>query len=172
MMLRHKNLLEMGSSFSKQKLITLITSSLPNLYRPTLQTLTAADRASKLKQPSTLSGVATQTITTTLAGMSLYELMDYFIEEAEHHIIEDNWAKQMESAMQAQAKKKKGRANKGKSHKLCVNCDKSGDEPGILVWLDTLPFSHFSIFHSDADLPWCTEPTRRFTWARLMLDFR
>ena len=32
MMLRHKNLLEMGSSFSKQKLIMLITSSLPNLY--------------------------------------------------------------------------------------------------------------------------------------------
>ena len=32
MMSRHKNLLEMGSSFSKQKLITLITSSLPNSY--------------------------------------------------------------------------------------------------------------------------------------------
>ena len=90
MMSRHKNLLEMGSSFSKQKLIKLITSLLPGLYRPTLQTLTAADRALKLKQPSTLSGVATQTITTTLAGMSLSELMDYFIEEAEHHVIEDN----------------------------------------------------------------------------------
>ena len=45
MMSRHKNLLEMGSSFSEQKLITLITSSLPNSYRPALQTLTAADRA-------------------------------------------------------------------------------------------------------------------------------
>ena len=90
MMLRHKNLLEMGSSFSEQKLITLIISLLPNSYRPTLQTLTAADRASKLKQPSTLSEVATQTVAMTLAGMSLYELMDYFIEEAEHCIIEDN----------------------------------------------------------------------------------
>ena len=90
MMLRHKNLLEMGSLFSEQKLIMLITSSLPNSYRPTLQTLTAADRASKLKQPSTPSGVATQTVATTLAGMSPYELMDYFIEEAEHHVIEDN----------------------------------------------------------------------------------
>ena len=90
MMLRHKNLLEMGSSFSEQKLIMLITSLLPNSYRPTLQTITAADRASKLKQPSTPSGVATQTVATTLAGMSPYELMDYFIEEAEHRVIEDN----------------------------------------------------------------------------------
>ena len=32
MMSRHKNLMEMGSSFSEQKLITLITSSLPNSY--------------------------------------------------------------------------------------------------------------------------------------------
>ena len=126
MMSRHKNLLEIGSSFSEQKLIMLITSSLPNLYRPALQTLTAADRALKLKQPSTLLGAATQTVTTTLAGMSLYELMDYFIEEAEHCIIEDNRAKQTESAMQAQAKKNKGHTKKGKSHKLCVNCDKSG----------------------------------------------
>ena len=90
MMSRHKNLLEMGSSFSEQKLITLITSLLLNSYRATLQTLTAADRASKLKQPSTLLGVATQTIAATLAGMSPHELMDYFIEEAEHCIIEDN----------------------------------------------------------------------------------
>ena len=89
MMSRHKNLLEMGSSFSKQKLITLITSSLPNSYQPTLQTLTAADRAAKLKQPTTLMAAATQTVTVTLAGMSPYELMDYFIEEAEHRIIED-----------------------------------------------------------------------------------
>ena len=125
MMSRHKNPLEMGSSFSEQKLITLITSSLPNSYRPALQTLTAADRAEKLKQPSTPSGAATQTITTILAGMSPYELIDYFIEEAEHHIIEDNRAKHMESAMQAQAKKNKGHMKKGKSHKLCANCDES-----------------------------------------------
>ena len=89
MMSRHKNLLEMGSSFSKQKLIMLITSSLPNSYRPALQTLTAADRAAKLRQPTTLMAAATQTVTMTLAGMSPYELMDYFIEEAEHCIIED-----------------------------------------------------------------------------------
>ena len=126
MMSRHKNLLEMGSSFSEQKLITLITSLLLNSYRATLQTLTAADRASKLKQPSTLLGVATQTIAATLAGMSPHELMDYFIEEAEHCIIEDNWAKQTESVMQAQAKKNKGCTKKGKLHKLCANCDKSG----------------------------------------------
>ena len=90
MMLRHKNLLEMGSSFSEQKLIMLITSLLPNLYRPAVQTLTAADRAAKLKQPTTLMAAATQTVTTTLASMSLYELIDYFIEEAKHCVIEDN----------------------------------------------------------------------------------
>ena len=108
MMSRHGNLLEMGSSFSEQKLITLITSSLPNSYRPALQTLTAADRAAKIKQPSTQSGTATQTAAATLAGMSPYELIDYFIEEAEHRVIEDTRAKQTESAMQAQAKKNKG----------------------------------------------------------------
>ena len=59
MMSRHKNLLEMGSSFSEQKLITLITSLLPNSYRPALQTLTAADRAAKLRQPTTLMAAAT-----------------------------------------------------------------------------------------------------------------
>ena len=90
MMLRYKNLLEMVSSFSKQKLIMLITSSLPNSYQPALQTLTAADRAAKLKQPSTLLGVATQAVTATLASMSPYELIDYFIEEAKHCVIEDN----------------------------------------------------------------------------------
>ena len=58
--------------------------------------------------------------------MSPYELMDYFIEEAEHHLIEDNWAKQTESVMQAQAKKIKGHTKMGKSHNHCVNCDKSG----------------------------------------------
>ena len=45
MMLRYKNLMEMGSSFSKQKFITLLTSLLLNSHHPALQTLTAADRA-------------------------------------------------------------------------------------------------------------------------------
>ena len=57
--------------------------------------------------------------------MSLYELKDYFIEEAEHCIIEDTQGKQTESVMQAQAKKNKGRKRKGKSDKHCENCDKA-----------------------------------------------
>ena len=53
MMSRYKKLMEMGSSSSEQKFITLLTSLLPNSYRPALQTLTAADRAAKLKPSST-----------------------------------------------------------------------------------------------------------------------
>ena len=118
--------MEMGSSFSEQKLITLMTSSLLNLHHPALQTLTAVDRAAKLKLSNTSLTAPPQTITATLAGMSSHELMDYFIEEAKHQLIEDDQAKQTESAMHAQSKKKNTRRNKGKLDKHCKNCDKSG----------------------------------------------
>ena len=62
----------------------LITSLLPNSYRPALQTLTAADGAAKHKLPSTQLVAPTQPVAATLAGMSPYELMDYFIAEAEY----------------------------------------------------------------------------------------
>ena len=101
MMSRHNNLMEIGSSFSEQKFITLLTCSLLNLYRPALQTLTAVDRAAKLKPSSTTLAAPSQTVTAMLAGMSWHELMDYFIEEAEHRLIEDTQAKQTESAMHA-----------------------------------------------------------------------
>ena len=126
MMSRYKNLMEMGSSFSEQKFITLLTSSLLNSYHPALQTLTVADRAAKLKPSSTTLAAPSQTVTTMLTGISSHELMDYFIEEAEHHLIKDTQAKQTESAMHAQSKKQKGKKNKGKLDKHCENCDKSG----------------------------------------------
>ena len=109
MMSRYNNLMEMGSLFFEQKFITLLTSSLPNSYHPALQTLTAADRAAKLKPSSTTLAAPSQTVTAMLTGMSSHELMDYFIEEAEHHLIEDTQAKQTESAMHAQSKKKRAR---------------------------------------------------------------
>ena len=108
MLSRHKNLMEMGSTFSDQRLITLITSSLPNSYRPALQTLTAADRAAKMQPTSTSHTTLTQTSPVTLAGMSPHQLVDYFVEEAEHRLTEDTRTKESESTMHAQSKKGKG----------------------------------------------------------------
>ena len=48
MLQRRDNLIKMGSSLSNTRFNTLIMSSLPDLYRPTLQTITAAERMSML----------------------------------------------------------------------------------------------------------------------------
>ena len=42
MLQRHKNLVKMGSKISETHLKTMIMSSLPESYRPTLQTITAS----------------------------------------------------------------------------------------------------------------------------------
>src|SRR5882762_292979 len=42
---RHDNLTKMGSTLSDSRYNTIIMSSLPESYQPTLQTITAAERA-------------------------------------------------------------------------------------------------------------------------------
>jgi gag-polypeptide of LTR copia-type len=48
MMQRRDNLMKMGSVMSDTRFNTIIMFSLPESYRPTLQTITAAEQASKL----------------------------------------------------------------------------------------------------------------------------
>ena len=123
MMLWFKNLMEMGSTFSEYKLITL--SSLLTLYWPMFLTLSTAEKAAKVKTSFTTSSL--QPAPMTLTSMTPYELVNYFIEEAEHQMIEE-CTKLGESALSVQAKDKKRRKGKGKgkSDKQCENCRQIG----------------------------------------------
>ena len=107
MLQRHENLIKMGSTWSDTRLNTLIMSSLPPSYRPTLQTITAAERA------SALTG-------TTPKRMKPNDLIDFLIEEAQHRVIIDKRSKNSNQALAANARK----GNKGKSRR-----DKREDKP-------------------------------------------
>jgi gag-polypeptide of LTR copia-type len=71
MLQRCDNLMKIGSTISDTRFNTIIMSSLPESYRPTLQTITAAERASKL------SGQQANT-------MKADDLITFIIEEAQH----------------------------------------------------------------------------------------
>ena len=130
MMQRRDNLITMGSTMSDTRFNIIIMSSLPDSYRPTLQTITAAERASKL------SGSSSQT-----QQMKPDDLIAFIIEEAQHRVISDERNRNAESALAAHAKKGKGKAGKRKKHdksesssdssetdseETCDNCRKSG----------------------------------------------
>ena len=70
----------MGSLISNTRFNIIIMSSLPNSYRPTLQTITAAERANKL------SG-------STSKGMIPDDLIAFIMEKAQHQVINDECAK-------------------------------------------------------------------------------
>jgi hypothetical protein len=114
----YENLIQMGSTLTKSCFSTLIMSLLPPSYFPVLQTITAAQKAAS----------------STVAIMKPTDLITFFIEEAEHRVIEEECTKHVESALHAQGKrdkKGKGRADKGvklKSTVVCgnPNCGKTG----------------------------------------------
>ena len=119
---RHDNLIKMGSVISDTRFNIIIMSSLPDSYRPTLQTITAAERASKL------SGSKAQ-------QMKPDDLMAFIIEEAQHRVINDERSKNAESALSAHAKKGKGKSGNKKKHdkssktdsdENCENCRRPG----------------------------------------------
>ena len=119
---RRDNLIQMGSTMSDTRFNIILMSSLPDSYRPTLQTITAAERASKL------SGSQSQ-------QMKPDDLIAFIIEEAQHRVISDERNKSAGSALAAYAKKGKGKANKRKDHSktsktdsdaTCENCGKPG----------------------------------------------
>ena len=100
MMQRHENILKMGSVISDTRFNTMIMSSLPESYRPTLQTITASERASAL-----LSGSPPK-------KMKPSDLIAFLIEEAQHRVINDERTKNLEQALAAHSKKKgKGKSN-------------------------------------------------------------
>ena len=119
---RRDNLIKMGSVMSDARFNIIIMSSLPDSYRPTLQTITAAERASKL---SACSDAQSKT-------MKPVDLIAFIIEEAHHRVINDEISKTAESALAAHTKRTgKGKAGKKKKNKAdsnenCGNCGKPG----------------------------------------------
>jgi hypothetical protein len=120
MLQRRDNLVKMGSTMSDSRFNTLVMSSLPESYRPTLQTITASERASKL------SGGQSQ-------QMKPDELIAFLIEEGQHRVINDERTKNAETALAMHGKKggKKGsgkgnKSEKDKSDETCGNCGKAG----------------------------------------------
>ena len=118
---QHDNLLKMGSMISDSCYNTIIMSSLPESYRPTLQTITAAEQA------STLLG------TSSPRAMKPDNLITFIMEEAQHHIINDERTKNAESMLAALGKKQrtgKHHSNKGKEKSTpsmtCENCKITG----------------------------------------------
>jgi len=92
MLQRHENLIKMGSTLSDTRFNTLIMMSLPESYRPTLQTITAAERASALTR--TLS-----------QKMKANNLIAFLIEEAQHQVINDERTKNSDHTLVANGKK-------------------------------------------------------------------
>lgn len=110
-----------GEATSTSWMTNIITMSpLPTSYRPTLQTITASERASKL------SGGQSQ-------KMNPDDLIAFNIEEAQHRVINDEKTRNAESALAAHGRMGgKGKAGKTKPNKsskpdsslTCKNCIK------------------------------------------------
>ena len=123
LMLQHlDNLIQMGSTISDTRFNIIIMSSLPESYRPTLQTITAAKRA------STLSGGKK-------SSMKPNDLIAFILEEAQHCVINDECTKNTEIALAEHSKKvKQSKSGKNKksekslknSSEECNNCGRPG----------------------------------------------
>src|ERR1700678_2515605 len=105
MLQRRDNLITIGSTISESRFNIIIMSSLPASYRPTLQTITASERMSKLSGGQS-------------SVMKSDDLISFIIEEAQHRVINDERTKTAESALAARLKKA------GKS-------EKDEDEPDV-----------------------------------------
>jgi hypothetical protein len=110
----HNNLIEMGSVLSDSHYQTIIMHSLPESYRPALQMIIVAEWA------NTTSGVSSAN------KMKPNDLMNFFIEEAQHCIINAEGSKNGDSALAAHGKKGRrvwgGKTEKSKSDLPCENC--------------------------------------------------
>ena len=113
----HDSLIQMGLTLSTKHLGTIIMLSLLLSYRPALQTITATEKASA-------------TVGSAAAKMKPTELINFFIEEAQHYVINDN--KSAESTLVAQGKRNKRdpmkKKDKNKSNKKYANsnCGRNG----------------------------------------------
>ena len=118
---QHNNLLKMGSTIPNSCYNTIIMSSLPESYQPTLQTITAAEHV------STLLGTLSSRL------MKPNNLITFITEEVQHCIINDECTKNVESVLAALGKKQrtgKHCSNKGKEKSTpnvtCENCKNTG----------------------------------------------
>ena len=93
------NLMKIGSTITETRFNIIIMSSLPKSYRPTLQTITASEQASKL------SGMQS-------SAMKADDLIAFIIEEVQHRVINDDCMKSAESALAAQTKSNKKKRKK------------------------------------------------------------
>ena len=109
------NLIQMGSTLSKTRFNTIIMLSLPESYRPSLQTITAAERVNKLTGGQS-------------SGIKSDDLVAFLIEEAQHRVINKQCSKNAEIALTAYSKTKgKNKPpNKERSDEECRNCKWKG----------------------------------------------
>src|ERR1700684_2141399 len=115
MVQRRDNLVQMGSTLSETRFNTIIMSSLPESYRPSLQTITAAERVNKLSGGQS-------------SGIKSDDLIAFLIEEAQHRVINEQRNKNAEIALAAYSKTKgKNKPpNKERSDEECGNCKRKG----------------------------------------------
>ena len=92
---RHNNLIKMGSTISDTCYNTIIMSSLPESYHPTLQTITATEHTSAVLG------------TSSSKKMKADNLIAFIIEEALHCLINDKWTKMASQHLPLSAKSKK-----------------------------------------------------------------
>ena len=117
------------------------TSSLLESYRPTLQTITAAERTSQLAGGQ-------------MSGMKHNDLISFILEEAQHRVINDECIKSAETALAAHTKK--GKQNKSRKQKKAEKSSKSTTEecdncgrPG-----HTIADCYSKSGGKEADAPW------------------
>ena len=114
MLQQHENLMKMGSKISKTHLNMMIMSSLLESYRPTLQTITASERASALTGP----GLSMQ------CQMKPSDLILFLIKEAQHCVINNERMQNSDQALAAHAKRKgKPNATQVKGDEKALNTD-------------------------------------------------
>jgi len=100
-----------NSPISDSTFVSIIISSMPEVYRPTIQTVETTMKVTGSQIPPD-------------------DLIAIFLQEAEHRVIETGHSKNAESAMAAASggkkqSKKKGKG-KGKTNLICDNCHKPG----------------------------------------------
>ena len=112
------NLVQMGSTISATRFVTMIMASLPASYHSSIQTITITEKMTS--------------ITGLKKTMSPTNLMAFFVEEAQHCVINDEQSKAAESALLVHRKsnnsktKRKTSNHKKQLDKICKNCKRKG----------------------------------------------
>ena len=115
MVQRQDNLVQMGSTLSETRFNTIIMSSLPKSYHPSLQTIMAAERVNKLSRGQS-------------SGIKSINLIAFLIEEAQLWVINEQHGKNAELALAAYSKGtgKNKYEKKKKLDEECENCERKG----------------------------------------------